>query len=121
MVQDLSSRGPHSNQQAIPESSYPVSQPSNHSPQAVQQLVIHGSRADQLPSHVSSRGQKVRAYYETDYTSRVVDRSSTSPPSQGDQWVKTEVKENMPVNGTTENVLIGNFHFAFTQIFFYPP
>ena len=113
MVQDLSSRGPHASQQVMTEGSHAGPQPTNHSPRAIQQLVVNSSRAEQLPTLASSRGQNLRAY-EIDYTSRAVDRSST----ESDQWVKTEVKENMPLNGTTENAVIGIFHLFLLKVYF---
>lgn len=102
LVANLSPRGLHASQQAITESSRQGHPPTNHSPQEVQQAIIH-----------SSRGQRVRAYYETDsYIGRDVDRSSTS--SEIDKWEKGEVKENMPlVSKDGDNLVIGKYCLLF--------
>ena len=70
--------------------------PTNLSPQAVQQATLH-----------SSRGQRVKAYYEIDnYRSSDIDRSSTS--SESGQWEKGEVKENMPLD-TEDHLVLGKY------------
>ena len=102
LVANLSPSGLHASQQAMTESSPVGHLPTNNSPHEVQQ-----------PNIQSSRGQRVRAYYETDnYTSRDTDRLLTL--TQSDQWGKGEVKENMPLNSEVgDNLIIGKYFLLF--------
>ena len=94
LMQVSFSRGLRMDQQANTENP-PVTQPP----------VTQSSRAEHQPIVHSSHGQKVRAYNETEsYTTRPIDRSSTS--SETEQW-KREVKENMPLGGEIDKAMIG--------------